>query len=175
MDSMFEESSVPRSRTVCLYLAGPIDGIPVGEARGWRAEVAELNRGVLFFDPTMAWRGADVYSGGADVYSGGAHPGPYPAPDPAPWGADVDMARAVDAVNRAAIRHCDGLLVNLSGPGRGFGTAREIEYARSLGKPVSVFVGGRPLVSLLAHDLMVSSGCPEALGKLLRAVRAGRE
>jgi nucleoside 2-deoxyribosyltransferase len=129
-------------KSMTIYLAGPIDGINTQEAQGWRRRVASsAPTGVLFFDPSRAW-----------------------------WGATPATAAAVDHGNRIQIMSCDGVLANLSGPGRGFGSVREIEFARLHGKPVAV-VSREPLVSLTAHDLFLHTDIEAALMELLQAVR----
>lgn len=59
-------------------------------------------------------------------------------------------AFAICEINRNAIRYCDLMIAKLCGPGRGFGTIREIELARQLGLRVIV-IG--TLVSLEARDV----------------------
>jgi len=117
------------SDTVMVYLAGPIDDIDVVDGACWRDQAEQLltQRGVACFNPLTAYELPDL----KDVHQA--------------------MAQAVSSINRAAIQHCTLVLANLKGPGRGFGTIREIEYARALGKSVIV-IGS--LVSLEAHDVV---------------------
>jgi nucleoside 2-deoxyribosyltransferase len=122
-----------------IYLAGPIDDISRDQANDWRQNVAEWTVDVLLFNPVDAW-----------------------------LGAGVDTAERVDRMNRQVIASCDGVLANLSGPGRGFGTIREIEYARSLHIPVAVI--GK-LASLCTHDLVVAESPVSAFNELLDAIR----
>lgn len=133
--------NAPKSMTI--YLSGPIDDLPIEDATGWRLELGRhCPSGCLFFDPAGAF-----------------------------YGAGIGTAREVDHLNRVALSHCDGVLVNLSGPGRGFGTIREIEFARLHGKPVAVATGATPIVSLTAHDLMLAETIDEALDLLMQAIR----
>lgn len=130
-------------KATMLYLAGPIDGVDSQEARGWRAEVGAMVDGsaVLLFDPSTAWHGTGEFT-----------------------------AKSLDYFNRHMISLCDGVLANLSGTGRGFGTIREIEFGRLHDKPVAVVTGDEPLESLLQHDLLTAStlegGLEILLGKI---------
>lgn len=131
------------TKSMTIYLGGPIDDISDADAYGWRIEIGRhCPTGCLFFDPAGAY-----------------------------YGAGLGTAREVDHMNRVALVHCDGLLVNLGGPGRGFGSIREIEFARMHGKPVAVATGGTPIVSLTAHDLLTAETVDEALMLLIAAVR----
>lgn len=134
-----------RPRPIMLYLAGPIDDVSEEHACGWRREVAELVYGsaVLLFDPSTAWHGANQTT-----------------------------AVAVDWGNRHILAACDGLLANLSGPGRGFGTIREVEFACLHDLPV-VVVG--EIVSLTAHNIDVVNTLEEGMQKLLERVAERRD
>lgn len=126
-----------------IYLGGPIEGITYAEARDWREHVADLApAGCLLFNPVTAWHGVSLATAGAVAYG-----------------------------DRHAILVCDGVLANLSGPGRAFGTIREIEFARAHGKPVSVATGEDPLLSCFAHDVFQSAGLEDALMALIEAIR----
>lgn len=130
---------------VSIYLAGPIDGIPLEDALGWRDEIAELYPTTLFYNPVTAYRNA----------SQGTMSG-------------------VERFNRVAICLCDGVLANLAGPGMGFGTIREIEYASqnpSANKPVAV---AGDIQSMAVADLIVRPTVEEALEELLALVADGR-
>lgn len=82
--------------------------------------------------------------------------------------AMTNNADKIRAINRAAITNCNALIAILSGPGRALGTIREIEFARSVKKPV--FVVGS-FVSLEAFDVCMVHpdlmGRPESWQKLL--------
>lgn len=133
--------------TMTIYLAGPIDGVSEDEARGWRRQVIEsAPTGCLFFDPSSAWGGASAAT-----------------------------AEALDQGNRGVLYNCDGVLVNLSGPGRGFGTIRELEFGRGQGKPVAVAEGDHQIVSFLKYDLMVATTVDQAFTLLLEAIRARQD
>jgi hypothetical protein len=104
------------------YLAGPLDGVSHEDGREWYKKLEAL-----------APPGWVLYLPG--------HAFASPASD----------AIATDAANRSVIVHAASVVIaNLSGPGRGFGTIREIEFARQHGRPV-VVIG--ELDSLLAHDV----------------------
>ena len=122
----------PAPAGLLVYLAGPIDGVSPDEALDWREAAA-----------SAAPQGMVFFS---------------------PCSAYLDTASgpAADRANRAIIRECDVLLANLLGGGLKLGTMREIEYARSLGKPVVVIseVAG---ASLAAHDLTVVPTQEQAL------------
>jgi nucleoside 2-deoxyribosyltransferase len=115
-----------------VYLAGPIDDVTTAQARGWRASLgAVLNElGYIGFDPAAPWL---VQTNQLAVF-----------------------AAAIDAGNRAVLQDCCAVIANLAGPGRGLGTIREIEFARSLLLPVMAILpdGLAPTVAL--HDLVVA-------------------
>lgn len=121
-------------KTTLIYLAGPIDGISPEEARGWREDLAAITpSGVLLFNPCTAYHGVNAMT-----------------------------AKGADHINRHVIAHSSAVIANLSGPGRGFGTIREIEFARYCDKIVSVVVES-PLDSLLAYDVHQALSTEEAL------------
>jgi nucleoside 2-deoxyribosyltransferase len=129
---------------ILIYAAGPLDGLDDDEqARqaSWRGEL-EPPPGVIIFDPGRAYHGVGKHS-----------------------------AVAIDDVNRVIIRQCDGMLAHLDSPARCFGTIREIEYARSMRKPV-VIIG--ELHSLLAHDVSVSATPEAGLSLLISQIRHNR-
>lgn len=109
------------------YLAGPIDDVDKDSASWW---VGSLR-------VTLATCGVNSYS-------------------PLTAITQTNMMRAdaakICAINRDAIRHCDFMIAYLAGKGRGFGTIREIEFARACGLPVYV-IGS--IVSLEAHDVVL--------------------
>lgn len=130
-------------RTMMIYLAGPIDDVSGEEARGWRQHLADVApTGVLFFNPATAWGNA----------------GPA-------------TAQALDYGNVHVLQRCDGLLANLMGPGRGFGTTMETERARIMGKPVAIAQGDFPIVSLCAHNFILKETVEEAFDALIDAIR----
>lgn len=129
-----------------IYLAGPIDGVSIEEACGWREELAkEAPAGALLFNPATAWHGVSGVT-----------------------------AAAADIGNRFIIERCSGVVANLAGEGRAFGTIREIEYARHCGKGVAVVVD-RPLDSVLAHDVMQAETPIGALQQLMEWVIQGQQ
>lgn len=130
---------------IMIYLAGPIDDIPIQVARKWREEAGlDLPTGVVLFSPAHAYQG------------------------------EVSEATApkVDFMNRVNIAFCDGVIANLSGLGKGFGTIREIEFARSRNKPVVVI--GDHIVSLMTHDLHLVKDFDSALTSILQSIQEGR-
>lgn len=130
-----------------FYLAGPIDDVSREEAGEWRDElIREAPAGVAFFNPLTA------------------------------WGAITRLTfPAADAGNRLLIRRCSGLIANLSGPGRAFGTIREIEFARHHGIPVGVVSNPEGLASLLAYDLIEAPSPMDALQQLMQFIVEGNQ
>lgn len=127
-----------------LYLAGPMDDVTTGQAQGWREWVGEnAPSGVVCFSPAHAYLGATRANF------------PY-----------------VDQASRHMIKHCcHGMIANLSGPGRAFGTIREIEFARSCSTPV-VVIGD--LESLLTYDLRVVTSLESAMDAILEQIQEAR-
>lgn len=121
-----------------VYLAGPVDDISSSEAAAWRTNAKQLleGLGITAFDPHMAF----------------SCPSRITAP-------------SIDYINRQAIMCSDGIIANLAGNGKGFGTIREIEYARSMYKAVIV-ITGEPIESLCAHDVIQAKTIPEAIQQL---------
>ena len=115
-----------------VYCAGPLDGVSWGEGRDWYEEMAALSPlGWALYCPGLAFKDA------------------------------TEDPRSMDVANRVVISHaCDVVIAKLDGPGMGFGTIREIEFARMLGKPVIV-IG--EIVSLLAHDIKVVDSLEDAV------------
>lgn len=114
-----------------VYLAGPIDDISTDQARSWRASLAAVlnSLGHVAFDPSAPWLiGRDQLA---------------------------DGAAAIDLGNRQVIRRSAAVIANLAGPGRGWGTIREIEFARSLGIPVLAIVPDDLPTTVALHDLEV--------------------
>lgn len=140
------ELNAAKIQPIMIYLAGPIDDIDVAEAKAWREAAGHgLPTGIVLFSPVHAYRG------------------------------EVTQVTApkVDFMNRVNIAFCDGMIANLSGPGRGFGTIREVEFARSRDKPVAV-IGGDPLVSLMSFDILVAADFDDALTEVMQAIQEGR-
>ena len=135
-----------RNRNVSIYLAGPIDGVPEDDAREWRQAVGQMAPvGVLCFSPAHAY-----------------------------FGASAATARELHYLNHRALEGCDAVLAYLRGPGRAFGTIREIEAARQMHKPTAV-VGLKPDESLMTYDLMVCDNLDGAVTAILEAVAAMRK
>lgn len=143
-----------------VYLAGPIDGIEPAQAMAWRNAVADLlleEHGIGSYSPAHAFVLPPVNS---------VHPGSPQAT------ISADNCSKVVAANRSTLRLCDGMFVNLSGPGRAFGTIREIEYARICPLPVVIWGPDALRHSIEAFDCAVVSDMEEAVGVMARAVAA---
>lgn len=131
--------------SVIIYLAGPIDGIDGDEARNWRETVAsQVGTGVLLFSPAHAYMNAMPVN-----------------------------AQSIDWLNKLVIQHSDGVLANLSGPGRGLGTIREIEFARMNRKPVAVV--GDLDVHYSAWDLLLKPTMDEGIQALMEEIHKNRQ
>lgn len=133
------------NRPVMIYLAGPMDDVTKAQARGWREAMADAAAlGVVFYSPAHAYLNV----------------------------RGVNFTK-VDRANRIAISHMvDGMLVNLAGVGAGFGTIREIEFARMNNIPVAV--AGK-VASMMKHDLLMAADLGAALDLLLEAIQEGRD
>lgn len=130
-----------------IYLAGPVDDISLEDAKGWREELGQqAPSGVLFYSPVHAYVGTVTK-------------------------ATIQMA---ERINRTFIHACQGMIANMSGPGRGFGTIREIEFARLSGVPVVAIVN-EPLDSLLAYDVYMAMDVDDALTTILEAANDIRQ
>lgn len=133
--------------TIIIYLAGPIDDIDREEAREWREQVGDqFGSGTLLYSPAHAFVNAHYIN-----------------------------ARAIEFVNRLVLQNCDGVLANLSGSGRAFGTIREIEFARLHGKPVAVVADVSMNVHFSTFDLMLAPSFDKACDLLLKAIGEVRE
>lgn len=136
-----------KAKPIMIYLAGPIDDVTVEQASEWRQSLSADFRSVLFFNPHTAYRNATMAT-----------------------------AELVQLMNWHAIQHSHGVLANLSGPGRGFGTIREIEYSRLHGKPVAVVSHeDLPIVSLMSHDLFMHIDVGAAMEDLLQQIQNRRD
>lgn len=123
-----------------VYLAGPVDGIPEEDALIWRAETAKA----------LGLYGVNVYNPmGPYLYNTG----------------DMRIsAKEICEICRYAINKSDVVLVNLTGKGKAFGTIREIEYAKSIGKRVVV---AGDVVSLFGYDVEIVGNLGEAIVKIV--------
>lgn len=122
-----------------VYLSGPIDAAP-DRGLSWREGVIEKLR----------VRGFHTYS-------------PAHAFFLSPAGDMMKIAQQVDAINRLAIGLCDVVLAYLPGGYRTVGTPREIEYARTIGKPV-VAVIDPPDQHIALWDVHRVASFGEAIG-----------
>lgn len=108
-----------------VYLAGPITGCTMGEAREWRAEVAlELsNFGIIGISPLRCEPIVE------DARYGLSYPDPK-----------FGTAQAIGSKNLFDVRHCDMVLAYLPMPSisqghQSWGTIIEIAWAFALEKP----------------------------------------
>lgn len=108
-----------------MYLAGPMDDVSTEEASGWRDKVIAEFPDIVFFRPDLAY-----------------------------GNATADTAPAILHMNQHGIECSQALIANLSGPGRGFGTIREIEYARTKTRYVAIAADRKDIGphTLMAHD-----------------------
>lgn len=125
--------------SMLCYLAGPIDDVAEPEATGWRsaARTSLSNRGIFTYDPVLAFM--------AEIDRD----------------RDVQTAATIVEINKSVISKVDIVLVNLLGPGRAFGTIREIEFAKTEGLPVVVACNN--LISLAAYDVSIVDTLKEAI------------
>lgn len=126
---------IPSTRLV--YLAGPIDGVSEDNASRWRVKMSRslFRHGIAAYDPYAAF-----------------------------LGCHQNAAEQMWSLNRAAIQTADALLAYLAGPGIGFGTVREIEFARSVGK--RVIVVSTQLSVMSSWDLEVVETLSDALRRI---------
>lgn len=115
-----------------VYLGGAIDDATREEAQGWRdqAKAALAKEGITCYDPCAA----------------------FSAPVDHPEFDLRDIGKRAHFIEREVIARSTALLVNLI-PGKPFGTIREIDFARSLDRPVVVVAENLP--SLQAWDLII--------------------
>lgn len=129
---------------IIIYLAGPIDDVPIETAREWRRDLSlSLPHNVVLFSPAHAY-----FNGNPETFP------------------------KIDHFNRRVIYAADGLLANLTGSGRGFGTIREIEHAVNSSTPVAV---AGDIVSYMAHDVIVRPTVDEAFNALLQKIAELRD
>lgn len=130
-----------------IYLAGPMDDVPFAEADGWRSKIAAGYPDVLFYMPNRAYINASKFN-----------------------------ASIVRHMNNHAIKCSHGLLANLTGPGRGFGTIREIEYSRSTGGHVAVACNDGDINDrqLMTFDLYLHPTVDEAMADLMLKITDSR-
>lgn len=126
--------------TNMVYLAGPIDNVDTALALGWRKSTGEIlaTCGVTSFNPCAAF------------FVGKQPP-----------------AELIRSINRHALFVSHICLVNLTGPTMGFGTLREIEYARSLGKRVIVAHNSKLDNHLDAYDLELVDTLEDAIYRIV--------
>jgi len=125
-----------------VYLAGPVDNADEKDGHAWRdisSDVLYRFYGIATYHPQAPWRG---FAKKGEQW----------------W---ILHAKWLDLVNRAAITGADALLVNLRKPS--LGTTREIEFAKSIGKPVFIFTGGSAAKNYLTYDLYEYCHMEEAI------------
>lgn len=113
-----------------VYLAGPIDDVSVDEAMGWREQFSNI----------VSFSGVSCYNP-----CGAFHMGRY---------VTLGVQQMVN-INKMAIVNSDVVVANLAGTGKGIGTIREIEFAKSLGKRVLVVLPHQKEYSLYTYDLEI--------------------
>lgn len=116
-----------------VYLGGPIDGVTISDARGWRSIVVESfnnESGVIFYNPLHA----------------------FIAPKSMQLKSD---ANKMQEINREAMDYSDLVVINLSGPGRAIGSIRELEYAICRQIPTVVVYDTASLFPYALHDVEV--------------------
>lgn len=113
------------TKSKLVYLAGPIDDVAPYNATWWRDRLCEVltELGHAVYNPYGAWSQTEHLR---------------------------QHAEACRKVNRQAISSCNLVIAYLGGKGRGFGTIREIEFARGIGINVVIIADG--LMSLEACD-----------------------
>lgn len=123
------------SKSYLVYLCGPIDSVSLGVATGWRGKVQEeLYNITSFFDP-------------AQVFTA----------------CSADVAEKVVQINREAIKKCDILFCDITA-GRYFESIREIEFARTLNKPVICVCGD--IKSFGMYDIQTYETLDEGISAL---------
>ena len=133
-----------------VFLSGPIDAA-LDYGLSWRKSVIGK----------LSVRGYHTYS-------------PAHAFFLSPAGDAMKIARQVDTINRFAVGQCDVVLAYLPRDCRTVGTPREIEYARTIGKPV-VAVIDPPNQHIALWDVHRVASFDEALdwiGELSRGAYA---
>lgn len=132
-----------------VYLAGPIDAVSRPDAMGWRDQVA----GLLSREDITSYNPCAAFVNG-----------------------HLDTAEAIDRVNRVAIQSCDAVIARFTDKAPSVGTPREIEFARSLNKPVVVWADNEKFKRhLAAFDVEVTYSAEGAVRKLLGKTNVIRE
>lgn len=132
-----QDGSWTRS-TKFVYLAGSIDAVSVDTARNWRYAVSEQ----------LSQYGISTFN-----------------PATAFTSAHRTSAEKITTINRHVISISDIVLVKYSGGE--FGTIREIEYAKSIGKTVIVADVNKSIVSFESHDLIIVGTMEEAVSLIV--------
>jgi hypothetical protein len=128
-----------------IYLAGPVDGIAGKDAKGWREYLSSAAPpNIGLFSPAHAY-----------------------------LNITKECIVGADVSNRQIIANCSGVLANLLGPGRGFGTIREIEFANMHHKIVVVAATDLD-DTMLTYDLQVRPTLDEAFDHLLELINKRR-
>jgi len=127
--------------TRLVYLAGPIDDISIKESHNWREDIARrlAYRGISSFNPAKAYT-LTLLNPPSDL---------------------------IKNINRFAIEQCDVVVVYLYGEGKGYGTMREIEYAKNINKRVIV-IGNLSEISshLEMYDIEIVETVIEAIERV---------
>lgn len=128
-----------------IYLAGPIDGIESKESKGWREYLASAAPpNIGLFSPAHAY-----------------------------LNVTKECIVGADVANRQIIANCSGVLANLMGSGRGFGTIREIEFA-NIHRKIVVVAADDLDDTFMTYDLEVKPTLDEAFDHLLELINKRR-
>lgn len=105
--------------TPIIYLAGAIKNVEYEAGIVWRGAVASQlkEQSIVTFNPAVAWLGQRATTAG-------------------PHGGD--LIRRIQAVDDAAVLHCDGMVVCYQGV-ESVGTDHEIQLALDLNKPMWIY------------------------------------
>lgn len=151
------------------YLAGAIDGVPYGSARGWRdAATAELEKaGIACYSPAAAFSGV--------VASGRAIRERLDLGAPTLCDvADTTLAESITSINLHSILQCDIVLAEVCKPGLHAGTLWEIGAAAQNGKPVVVWgtesMRRNPPIALQLGGIRLETSLEGALAAVVDAV-----
>ena len=130
-----------------VYLAGPVDGVDIDAARGWRdvatAELLKLRPNIATFSPPHG-----ISAGGAAIQ-------------------DRPTCEQIMSINHAALEQADYVLANMVGPS--VGTPMEIQIAWEMATPVIGFADlARMQKSIYQHRFFyLAIDLTEALERLL--------
>lgn len=133
-----------------VYLAGPVDTVSRETATSWRELVAKVltDHGIICYLPNLPWRG---FSSCSSLWQ--------------------EHAQWIDTVNRCAIHEADAVFANMHRVT--IGTTREIEFARSINKPVFAVLREEKRI-VCTHDIYLFKSIHSALSELVKYSPKGR-